>query len=189
MSIAQVAAGEPRCGWLARARALASPNFDERPAGVHIDLVVIHAISLPPGQFGGPYIEQLFTNRLAAAAHPYFATIDGLRVSAHFLIPRDGQLIQFVDVFARAWHAGDSIWRGRPGCNDFSVGIELEGCDERPFTAAQYARLVHVLADLFGLLPRLGIDSLVGHSDIAPARKTDPGPHFDWHHLRYLLSQ
>ncbi len=189
MSSAQVATAGRSCGWLPSARALPSPNFDGRPSDAPIDLLVIHAISLPPGQFGGPYIEQLFTNRLAVDAHPYFASIDGLRVSAHFLIPRDGQLIQFVDVFARAWHAGDSMWLGRTRCNDFSIGIELEGCDELPFTAVQYTSLARLLEELFALLPTLGVASLVGHSDIAPARKTDPGPHFDWAHLRQLLSR
>jgi N-acetyl-anhydromuramoyl-L-alanine amidase len=189
VSVANVATDEQRCGWLAGARVTPSPNFDQRPAGALIDLVVIHAISLPPGQFGGPYIEQLFTNRLDVKAHPYFATIDGLRVSAHFLIHRDGLLRQFVDVFARAWHAGDSMWRGRTRCNDFSIGIELEGCDERPFTSTQYASLAQLLEKLFAMMPALSSDSLVGHSDIAPARKTDPGPCFDWCHLRQLLSR
>lgn len=189
MNVGKMAAPEQRCGWLPEARALPSPNFDARPAGVVVELVVIHAISLPPGQFGGPYIEQLFTNRLEVATHPYFATIDGLRVSAHFLIPRDGQLLQFVDVFARAWHAGDSMWRGRIRCNDFSIGIELEGCDDLPFTAVQYASLAQLLAELFVLVPALSGDTVVGHSDIAPARKTDPGPYFDWDHLSHLLSR
>ena len=166
-----------------------SPNFDARSPNIAIDLVVIHAISLPPGEFGGPYIEQLFTNRLEAGAHPYFAAIDGLRVSAHFLIRRDGRLIQFVDIFARAWHAGESNWQGRTRCNDFSIGVELEGCDEQSFTDAQYLRLGRLLEDLFELLPTLSVDRLVGHSDIAPGRKTDPGPHFDWSRVRQTLSR
>lgn len=166
-----------------------SPNFDARPAGVEIDLLVIHAISLPPGEFGGPYIEQLFTNRLVATRHPYFADIEGLRVSAHFLIARDGRLLQFVDIFARAWHAGGSSWEGRTRCNDFSVGVELEGCDELPFEDAQYARLTDLAEQLFIRLPRLNATRLVGHSDIAPARKTDPGPHFDWARVRAALSR
>ena len=181
--------GEQCSGWLPSARLVPSPNFDERPLGSEVELLVIHAISLPPGQFGGPYIEQLFNNCLEVEAHPYFATVAGLRVSAHFLIRRDGQLIQFVDVFARAWHAGDSMWWGRPRCNDYSVGIELEGCDELPFTVVQYTQLAKLLKELFVLLPALRVDGLVGHNDIAPARKTDPGPHFDWAHLRRLLSQ
>ncbi len=176
-------------GWLPGAHAVPSPNFDARSPNAAIDLVVIHAISLPPGEFGGPYIEQLFTNRLEAGAHPYFAAIDGLRVSAHFLIRRDGRLIQFVDIFARAWHAGESNWQGRTHCNDFSIGVELEGCDEQSFTDAQYARLGSLLEDLFELLPTLSVEGLVGHSDIAPARKTDPGPHFDWNRVRQTLSR
>ncbi len=176
-------------GWLSEARAVPSPNFDARPAGLDIDLVVIHAISLPPGQFGGPYIEQLFTNRLAPAEHPYFAGVHGLRVSAHFLITRDGQLLQFVDIFARAWHAGESQWQGRTRCNDFSVGIELEGCDELPFEDAQYARVTALLHSLFVRLPALNATRLVGHSDIAPRRKTDPGPHFDWPRMRTALAR
>ena len=174
-------------GWLAGARQVASPNFDARPAGTTIDLVVIHAISLPPAEFGGPYIEQLFTNRLDAQAHPYFATVHAMRVSAHFLIGRDGGLLQFVDVFARAWHAGVSAWRERRHCNDFSVGIELEGCDELPFANAQYACLAVLLGDLFALLPALNGSGVVGHSDIAPGRKTDPGAHFDWPRARLGL--
>lgn len=189
MSIAKVISGEHCSGWLPSARVLPSPNFDERPLGSEVELLVIHAISLPPGQFGGPYIEHLFSNCLDVEAHPYFATVAGLRVSAHFLIPRDGQVIQFVDVFARAWHAGNSMWRGRTRCNDFSVGVELEGCDELPFTIVQYTQLAKLLKELFVLLPALCVDSLVGHNHIAPARKTDPGPHFDWDHLRHLLAQ
>ena len=177
-----------RCGWLSSAQAVPSPNFDARPLHTSIDLLVIHAISLPPGLFGGPYIEELFTNRLAVDAHPYFATLDGLRVSAHFLIRRDGRLMQFVDVFARAWHAGESFWQGRRRCNDFSVGVELEGCDEQLFADVQYTSLVGLLGELFELLPALSVDRLVGHSDIAPTRKSDPGPHFDWDRVRQMLS-
>ena len=184
-----MATDERRRGWLPGAHAVPSPNFDARPRNTVIDLLVVHAISLPPGEFGGAYIEQLFTNRLAADAHPYFAALDGLRVSAHFLILRNGRLIQLVDVFARAWHAGDSNWQGRTRCNDFSVGVELEGCDEQPFADAQYATLGPLLKDLFDLLPALSVERLVGHSDIAPARKTDPGPHFDWNRLRQTLSR
>lgn len=171
-------------GWLSGARRVDSPNQDERPPGVHIDLVVIHAISLPPDQFGGPYVEQLFTNRLDAAAHPYFATIAHLRVSAHFLIRRDGTLLQFVSTRARAWHAGASNWQGRERCNDFSIGIELEGCDTLPFETAQYRRLAAVLRRIGRRHPGV---ALAGHSDIAPGRKTDPGPHFDWPRLKRLL--
>lgn len=154
-----------------------SPNFDDRPEGAKVELVVIHNISLPPGEFGGPYIEDLFMNRLHPGAHPYFAGISMLRVSAHYLIRRDGETIQFVDTEKRAWHAGVSSWKGRERVNDFSIGIELEGADDTPFEDAQYAALNRLLADLnqrYGKLP------LTGHSDIAPGRKTDPGPMFDW---------
>ncbi len=168
-------------GWLAGARRVPSPNQDARPSGVDIRLLVIHNISLPPGEFGGPGVEHLFTNRLDPDAHPYFATIKGLRVSAHFFIRRDGELVQFVPCGARAWHAGASHWQGRERCNDFSIGIELEGADDRPFTDAQY----RVLADLVTLLEKVyPIEAVTGHSDIAPGRKTDPGPYFDWDRLR-----
>lgn len=171
-------------GWLTGARRVPSPNQDARPAGMDIDLVVVHAISLPPDEFGGPYIEQLFTNTLDCTAHPYFAGLRDLRVSAHFFIARDGALCQFVDLFARAWHAGVSRWAGRERCNDFSVGIELEGCDTRPFAEAQYQALAVLLDELFRRLPALETARVVGHSDVAPGRKTDPGPHFDWARAR-----
>jgi AmpD protein len=156
---------------------LASPNFDERPEGAAIELLVIHAISLPPGEFGGPGIEALFLNRLDSSAHPYYRTIANLRVSAHFLIRRDGALAQFVPCTRRAWHAGESSWRGRARCNDFSIGIELEGADEVPFEAAQYDTLGALTTALAAVYPLV---DAVGHSDIAPGRKTDPGPFFDW---------
>lgn len=163
-----------------------SPNCDERPAGEEISLVVIHAISLPPGEFGGDGVLQLFTNRLDPAQHPYFAGIHRLRVSAHFFVRRDGRIIQFVPCAKRAWHAGASSWQGRERCNDFSLGIELEGCDDLPFEPVQYRRLV----DLIGMLARrYALNDIVGHADIAPGRKTDPGPHFDWTHLRELLAE
>ncbi len=180
---------ESRRGWLSDAQLVPSPNFDARPDGAEIDLVVIHAISLPPGQFGGPYIEQLFTNRLVPDEHAYFADIHRLRVSAHFLITRRGRLLQFVDIYARAWHAGESCWEGRSRCNDFSVGVELEGCDELPLEVAQYTRLTSLLKDLLHRLPALSVMRVVGHSDIAPTRKTDPGPHFDWAQVRKALSR
>lgn len=167
-------------GWLDAARRVDSPNCDERPSGESISLIVIHAISLPPSLFGSGDIVRLFTNSLDPEAHPYFEKIGGLRVSAHFLIRRDGELIQFVSCRQRAWHAGISSWNGRERCNDFSIGIELEGCDELPFEEAQYARLVSLIDALRALYP---IDSVVGHSDIAPGRKTDPGPCFDWQRL------
>jgi AmpD protein len=157
-----------------------SPNFDPRPAQTPINLLVVHNISLPPDQFGGEGVVQLFTNRLDPHEHPYYAQIEGLRVSAHFFIRRDGQLIQFVSCLQRAWHAGASQWQGRDRCNDFSIGIELEGSDNVPFEDAQYA----VLADLLTTLRRqYPIQEVVGHSDIAPGRKTDPGPCFDWTRL------
>jgi len=164
-------------GWLPAARQVPSPNFDERPGNEPIQLIVIHAISLPPGKFGGPEIIQLFTNCLDPAAHPYFREIRDLRVSAHFLVRRDGELIQLVPCSSRAWHAGISSWMGQENCNNFSLGIELEGCDELPFEDAQYLVLNRLLADLCRRFP---IDAVVGHSDIAPGRKTDPGPCFDW---------
>jgi len=168
---------EPDAGWLAGARRLPSPNFDARPAGARVDLLVVHHISLPPGRFSGDAIERLFTNRLAPDAHPSFAALGALRVSVHFLIRRRGELLQFVDADARAWHAGASRFRGRERCNDFSIGVELEGDGEHPFTQAQYARLA-ALATV--LAQRYPLRWAAGHSDIAPGRKTDPGPTFEW---------
>jgi len=164
---------------------IASPNCDERPAGTPIDLLVIHSISLPPGEFGGPGIVELFTNRLDPAAHPYYAGIAGLKVSAHFLIRRDGALIQFVPCHMRAWHAGASCWRGRERCNDFSVGIELEGSEATPFEDAQYRQLAALTRALGAAYP---VREIVGHDDIAPGRKADPGPHFDWQRYRALIA-
>lgn len=174
-------------GWLPAARHVPSPNCDERPADAAIELLVIHNISLPPGEFGGPGILDLFANRLDPGAHPYFREIHGLRVSSHFLVRRDGELIQFVPCALRAWHAGQSQWRDRSRCNDFSVGIELEGTDEVPFEDAQYQCLARVAAALRRTYP---IQACVGHSDIAtpPGRKTDPGPHFDWDRFHSLLA-
>ena len=171
----------PDVGWLSSAHRVPSPNCDERPAGETIRLVVIHAISLPPNEFGGPAIIQMFTNCLDPGAHPYFREIRDLRVSAHFLIRRDGELIQFVACSRRAWHAGVSNWRGQENCNNFSIGIELEGCDQLPFEDAQYMILDRLLAEL---RQRYAIEAVVGHSDIAAGRKTDPGPCFDWHRVR-----
>ncbi len=171
-------------GLLPGARYIPSPNCDERPAGAKIELLVIHNISLPPGQFGGPGVIDLFTNKLDPGEHPYFRAIAGLKVSSHFLIRRDGEFIQFVSCGRRAWHAGESNWRGRSRCNDFSLGIELEGADDVPFEDRQYARL----AELTRLLKaKYAIADIVGHSDIAPGRKTDPGPSFDWARYRELL--
>ncbi|GMU73243.1 MAG: 1,6-anhydro-N-acetylmuramyl-L-alanine amidase AmpD [Burkholderiales bacterium] len=172
-------------GWLAGARRVPSPNADERPPGTEVTLVVIHGISLPPGAFGGDAIDRLFTNRLDPALHPAFAAVASLRVSAHFLIRRDGALVQFVPCAMRAWHAGVSRWRDRERCNDFSIGIELEGTDERPYTARQYLRLAALVRRIRRRWPAV---ELAGHSDIAPGRKTDPGPAFDWARLRTLLA-
>lgn len=169
-----------RDGWFAMARRIDSPNFDERPPGEPVSLIVVHAISLPPSQFGGDDIARLFTNTLDPDAHPYFAQISALRVSAHFLIRRDGELIQFVSCRQRAWHAGASCWDGRQRCNDFSIGVELEGCDEQAFEDAQYASLVELIEMLRANYP---VRAAVGHCDIAPGRKTDPGPCFDWRRL------
>ncbi len=162
-----------------------SPNQDERPPGTEISLLVVHSISLPPGEYGGDAIERLFTNRLDPAGHPYFREIAELRVSSHFLIRRDGELLQFVPVERRAWHAGVSSWRGRERCNDFSIGVELEGTDDDVFTDAQYARLVELLRGLQAALP---LRDIAAHSDVAPGRKTDPGPGFDWPRLLAALA-
>ncbi len=174
-------------GLVRGARQVPSPNCDDRPEGVLPELIVIHGISLPPGRFGGPWIDDLFANDLDPGAHPYFRAIAGLRVSTHLLIRRGGELVQYVPLHRRAWHAGESSYRGRPRCNDFSVGIELEGTDDRPYTAAQYRRLAAVIRLLRRSVPSLATAPLVGHSDIAPGRKTDPGPAFDWQRLRGLL--
>lgn len=173
-----------QAGWISGVRRIESPNHDARPAGEAVRLIVIHNISLPPGEFGGPGVEQLFTNQLDPDEHPYYAGIRDLRVSSHFFIRRDGELIQFVSCGARAWHAGASSWRGRERCNDFSLGIELEGTDESPFTDAQYARLAQLVKRLSQAYP---IEGTAGHSDIAPGRKSDPGPCFDWERLNSLL--
>ena len=166
-----------RDGWWSGARRVDSPNRDRRPVGCVPWLVVVHAISLPPDRFGGPGVTQLFTNALNPDEHPYYATIAGLRVSAHFFIRRDGELMQFVSADERAWHAGVSSWRGQARCNDFSIGIELEGCDTMAFECAQYARLKELMSVLGERYP---VREVVGHSHIAPGRKTDPGPCFDW---------
>src|SRR5690242_7605732 len=163
------------------ARWVASPHYDERPEGERVSLLVIHNISLPPGEFGGPWIDDLFMGRLDPAAHPYFSEIEGLRVSSHFLIRRDGELVQYVPTELRAWHAGVSQWKGRERCNDFSIGIELEGTDDEPFEDAQYATLIPLLD---ALRARYGELDLAAHSDVAPGRKTDPGPCFDWARVR-----
>jgi AmpD protein len=174
-------------GLLELARQEPSPNCDDRPPGVEPDLVVVHGISLPPGEFGGPWIDRLFTNALPPDGHSYFATVAGLRVSSHLLIRRDGEVVQYVPFHRRAWHAGVSSWGGRERCNDYSIGIELEGADHSPYESAQYAMLARVIAVLCRSYPLLTPGRVVGHSDIAPGRKSDPGPAFDWPRLRSLV--
>jgi AmpD protein len=172
-----------RSGIVRAAAQIPSPNCDARPVGSPISLLVIHGISLPPGEFGGPWIVELFTNRLKTNAHPCFAKLADQKVSAHFLIRRDGSLAQFVSCSLRAWHAGVSTWRGRERCNDFSIGVELEGADDVPYTDAQYAMLAALTR---ALRRRYRIRDVAGHCDIAPGRKTDPGPAFDWKRFRKL---
>lgn len=168
-------------GWLAGVRHVLSPNQGERPAEMPVTLVVIHNISLPPDEFGGEWVERFFGNALDPAAHPYFATIADLKVSSHFYVRRSGEIIQFVGCDRRAWHAGLSAWQGQGNCNDYSVGIELEGCDSMPFERAQYEALWELLDALREHYP---ITAIAGHSHVAPGRKTDPGPHFDWAEVR-----
>lgn len=175
-------------GRLRGARRVDSPNRDARPEGCGLDLVVVHGISLPPGEFGGDGIERLFTNTLDLDAHPYFRQLEGLRVSAHLLIRRDGEVVQFVPFHERAWHAGESCFEGRERCNDFSIGIELEGTDDRPYETVQVEKLAEAVRALFAAYPGLGPERVVGHSDVAPGRKTDPGPHFDWEGFRESLA-
>jgi len=174
-----------RSGLLRGARQLPSPNCDDRPAGATTTLLVVHSISLPPGEFGGEAIERLFTNRLDPAAHPAFGALQGLRVSAHFLVRRDGELLQFVPVHRRAWHAGVSRWRGRARCNDFSVGVELEGTPQHAFEDPQYAQLARLVRALRSALP---LREIAAHSDVAPGRKPDPGGRFDWPRLFFALA-
>ena len=175
-------------GRLLGARQVESPNCDDRPAGLAPELLVVHGISLPPGEYGGPWIDALFTNSLPADGHPYFATLAGLRVSAHLLVRRDGAAVQYVPFHRRAWHAGASQWRGRERCNDFSIGIELEGTDASAYAPAQYRVLGRIVAELCRAYPGLSASALVGHSDVAPGRKSDPGIAFDWPLLRSLVS-
>jgi AmpD protein len=172
-------------GWLARARRCESPNFGPRPEGAVVDLALIHSISLPPGEYGGDAIERLFTNRLDWDAHPYYEQIRGLQVSAHFLLRRDGELLQFVSCDARAWHAGPSAWQGRANCNDYSIGIELEGLEGAPFEAAQYDALAALIAEVAQRYP---IAAVAGHEHVAPGRKRDPGAGFDWLRLIALTA-
>jgi N-acetyl-anhydromuramoyl-L-alanine amidase len=172
-------------GWVKGATRKRSPNFNRRPKGMPVELLVIHNISMPPGQFGGADVVKLFTNRLDWDADPFYQTIRGLKVSAHFFIRRDGEVLQFVPCSLRAWHAGLSSWRGRAQCNDFSIGIELEGTDDLAYTDAQYATLAALTVCLKQAYP---IADITGHSDIAPSRKTDPGPSFDWPRYRQEIS-
>jgi AmpD protein len=173
--------------WLPAVRCVPSPNFNQRPADTEINLLVIHNISLPSGQFGNSYIEQLFTNCLDCCSHPDFNDLQDLRVSSHLLIDRNGVVTQFVPLDSRAWHAGDSKFCGRQGCNDFSIGIELEGTDDDPYTELQYQTLAMLTKQIRCLYPAITTDRIVGHSDIAPGRKTDPGKAFDWGYYFQLL--
>lgn len=177
-----------KSGLIRGVRQVVSPNQDSRPAGVEADLIVVHGISLPPGEFGGPWIDRLFTNSLPAHVHPYFAQVCSRRVSSHVLVARDGAVTQYVAFGERAWHAGKSLYQGREACNDFSVGVELEGTDTLAYESMQYDALAEVVAALCAAYPRLSPDRLVGHSDIAPGRKTDPGPAFDWPRARRLIA-
>ncbi len=178
---------DPATGLAAGVRQVLSPHFDERPSGTAVDLIVVHGISLPPGEFGGPWIDRLFTGNLPVDGHPYFREIAGQRVSSHALIRRSGEIVQYVPFGLRAWHAGISQYQGRAACNDFSIGIELEGTDNEAYADAQYAQLAGLIVALLEAYPTLSPERIAGHSDIAPARKTDPGPAFDWERLRELL--
>jgi N-acetyl-anhydromuramoyl-L-alanine amidase len=174
-------------GLLSGVRQVLSPHFDTRPAGAAPELLIVHGISLPPGEFGGPWIDRLFTGELPASAHPYFKEIEGLKASAHALIRRDGEIVQYVPFGERAWHAGRSEYRGRGTCNDFSIGVELEGAEGIPYTDAQYAQLALLSRALLDVYATLRPEHIVGHSDVAPGRKQDPWPSFDWARFRALL--
>lgn len=188
IDLSETSAAELRLtGRLDTARWCPSPNFGPRPENAPVSLLVVHNISLPPGQFGGDAIERFFCNQLDPAAHPYFQTIADMRVSSHLLIRRDGTPVQFVSLLDRAWHAGRSCFRGEQECNDFSVGIELEGADDIPYTPAQYQMLTNLSLLIMKAWPAITPDRITGHSDIAPGRKTDPGPAFDWANYRQLL--
>ena len=175
-------------GQLIGARQIASPNYNARPAHSEIELLVVHNISLPPSQFWGGYIEQFFQNKLDWSLHPYFQTIQGMQVSTHLLILRSGEVLQFVNFNQRAWHSGRSTYLGKKECNDYSIGIELEGSDDLPFQEIQYQVLAHVVTVLQATYPKL-LQHVAGHSDIARGRKTDPGPYFDWLKIRRLIQQ
>ena len=176
-------------GWLQPVEIERSPNYDARPENSKIKLVVVHGISLPPGEFGGGYIQQFFSNRLDPGAHEYFAEINEMRVSAHCLIERSGQIIQFVSFHDCAWHAGESNWQGEEACNQFSIGIELEGTDDLAYSDEQYSRLAELIDCLRKHFPEISEDAICGHNDIAPGRKTDPGPAFDWNRLRDVMAE
>ena len=176
-------------GWLSDVRRVPSPHCNSRPEGAAVDLLVIHSISLPPGEYGGPYIDALFLGQLDSDAHPYFAEIAGLQVSAHILIDRTGAVTQYVPLDRRAWHAGQSEFCGRCNCNDFSIGIELEGLDTDTYTDAQYESLAEVTAAIMAVYPLITRETITGHSDIAPGRKLDPGPGFDWQRYHDLLDR
>jgi AmpD protein len=176
-------------GCLRQAQQCASPNCNERPPNTEISLLVIHNISLPPGEYGGGFVQALFCNELDCSVHPYFSRLAQLQVSAHLLIEREGRILQFVPFHQRAWHAGESVYQGRDNCNDFSIGIELEGCDDEPYTEQQYRALADVTRTLLESYPALAPDRIVGHSTIAPGRKSDPGPAFDWHYYQLLIAE
>ncbi len=171
-------------GWFIQARKIPSPNYNKRPENVTIDSIIIHSISLPPGQYGGDEIDRFFSNQLNWNEHAYFREIEGLQVSSHLLIRRNGELVQYVNLYDRAWHAGQSCLAGQENCNDFSIGIELEGTDVSPFENSQYETLLAVLKTLKNYFPEITAEKIVGHSDIAPGRKTDPGSGFDWNVLK-----
>ena len=179
---------EPATGLLPGVRQVLSPFFDARPAGAAPELIIVHGISLPPDEFGGPWIDRLFTGNLPADYHPYFRDVSTWRVSAHALIRRDGQIVQYVPFGERAWHAGQSEYRGRSGCNDFSIGIELEGADGVPYTDRQYEQLVALIGALLAAYPGLSREHIAGHGDVAPSRRADPWPVFDWDRLRAALA-
>jgi AmpD protein len=178
---------DPATGLTIGVRQVLTSHYEPRPGGIAPDLILIHGISLPPGDFGGPWIDRLFTGNLPRDAHPFFATIPPGRVSTHVLIRRDGEIVQYVPFGERAWHAGRSEYRGRKECNDFSVGVELEGTDDLPYEAVQYDRLVALIEALLVAYPSLSREHIIGHSDVAPGRKTDPGESFDWGRLRAAL--
>ncbi len=179
---------DKRKGILHEARQVESPNCDERPNETDFDLIVVHGISLPPGEYGGSWIDALFTNSLDPDAHPYFSEIHQLEVSSHLLIRRSGEIVQYVPFHKRAWHAGKSTYKNRERCNDFSIGIELEGSDEQEYENVQYEKLAQVIRTLCKTYPRLNTQRIAGHSDIAPGRKTDPGPAFDWDKLYRMIN-